>query len=35
MTVKLGVWITNTKQRCRKLTQGQLNTLAELAVPWA
>ncbi|MFE3582674.1 hypothetical protein [Streptomyces vinaceus] len=34
VTVKLGVWSTNTKQRRHKLTQGQLNALAELAVPW-
>ncbi|APE26810.1 helicase (plasmid) [Streptomyces venezuelae] len=34
-TVKLGVWISNTKQRRHKLTQDQLDALRELGVEWA
>ncbi|WP_405606871.1 Helicase associated domain protein [Streptomyces sp. NBC_01508] len=35
MTVKLGVWISNTKTRRDKLTQEQRAALAELGVDWA
>ncbi|WP_326750714.1 helicase associated domain-containing protein [Streptomyces hirsutus] len=28
--IKLGIWCSNTKARRRKLTQEQLDTLAEL-----
>ncbi|WP_405674341.1 Helicase associated domain protein [Streptomyces sp. NBC_01511] len=35
MTVKLGVWISNTKTRRDKLTQKQRAALAELGVDWA
>ncbi|MGW2203222.1 Helicase associated domain protein [Streptomyces sp. NPDC001774] len=35
VTVKLGVWISNTKSRRDKLTQEQLNALAELGIEWA
>ncbi|MBL3670751.1 helicase associated domain-containing protein [Streptomyces sp. M2CJ-2] len=35
MTVKLGVWISNTKTRRDKLTQEQLNALQELGIQWA
>ncbi|MEV0694825.1 Helicase associated domain protein [Streptomyces sp. NPDC050388] len=34
-TVKLGVWVSNTKQRREKLTAEQLGALAELGVGWA
>ncbi|MFB7837730.1 Helicase associated domain protein [Streptomyces sp. NPDC056056] len=33
--VKLGVWISNTKTRRDKLTQEQLDALAELGMAWA
>jgi superfamily II DNA or RNA helicase len=33
--VKLGVWVSNTKQRRDKLTQEQCAALAELGVEWA
>ncbi|MFF9336979.1 DEAD/DEAH box helicase [Streptomyces albogriseolus] len=35
VTVKLGVWISNTKSRRNKLTQEQLDALRELGVDWA
>ncbi|MFD3681493.1 Helicase associated domain protein, partial [Streptomyces sp. NPDC058613] len=35
VTVKLGVWITNTRARRDKLDQAQLAALAELGVKWA
>ncbi len=35
VTVKLGVWISNTKQRRDKLTQQQRAALRELGVEWA
>ncbi|WP_031079153.1 DEAD/DEAH box helicase [Streptomyces sp. NRRL S-118] len=35
VTVKLGVWITNTKTRRDKLTQEQRDALAKLGVDWA
>jgi hypothetical protein len=35
VTVKLGVWISNTKQRRDKLDQEQRNALRELGVGWA
>ncbi|WP_331742739.1 Helicase associated domain protein [Streptomyces sp. NBC_01006] len=35
VTVKLGVWITNTKTRRDKLTQEQLNALRKLGMDWA
>ncbi|MFF1643224.1 Helicase associated domain protein [Streptomyces sp. NPDC058246] len=35
VTVKLGVWITNTKTRRNKLTAEQLDALRELGVEWA
>ncbi|MFD7225507.1 Helicase associated domain protein [Streptomyces sp. NPDC059892] len=35
VTVKLGVWITNTKSRRDKLTQEQLDALAKLGIQWA
>ncbi|MET9967090.1 Helicase associated domain protein [Streptomyces sp. NPDC006356] len=35
VTVKLGVWISNTKARRDKLTQEQRAALAELGVEWA
>ncbi|MEW2622977.1 Helicase associated domain protein [Streptomyces sp. NPDC048106] len=35
VTVRLGVWVSNTKQRCGKLTQEQQAALAALGVPWA
>ncbi|WP_406187433.1 Helicase associated domain protein [Streptomyces sp. NBC_01006] len=35
VTVKLGVWITNTKTRRDKLTADQLAALAKLGVDWA
>ncbi|WP_031232833.1 DEAD/DEAH box helicase [Streptomyces niveus] len=33
--VRLGVWLTNTKQRRDKLTQEQLDALRKLGVGWA
>jgi hypothetical protein len=33
--VRLGVWVSNTKARRNKLTQEQLNALAELGIEWA
>jgi hypothetical protein len=33
--VKLGVWVSNTKQRRDKLTQEQLVALRELGIAWA
>ena len=35
VTVKLGVWVTNTKTRRHKLTTEQLNALRKLGVEWA
>ncbi|MFF8919031.1 Helicase associated domain protein [Streptomyces sp. NPDC015032] len=35
VTVKLGVWISNTKSRRDKLTQEQLAALAALGLDWA
>ncbi|MFG3350188.1 Helicase associated domain protein [Streptomyces sp. NPDC048018] len=35
VTVKLGVWVSNTKSRRDKLTQDQLDALRELGVEWA
>ncbi|WP_237409452.1 helicase associated domain-containing protein [Streptomyces sp. M2CJ-2] len=35
VTVKLGVWVSNTKTRRHKLTQEQRAALAELGVEWA
>ncbi|MET9432383.1 Helicase associated domain protein [Streptomyces sp. NPDC003036] len=35
VTVKLGVWVSNTKSRRNKLTQEQLDALRELGVEWA
>ncbi|MFF4648269.1 hypothetical protein, partial [Streptomyces sp. NPDC001389] len=35
IVVKLGVWITNTKQRRHKLTQEQLDALTKLDIHWA
>ncbi|WP_392957682.1 Helicase associated domain protein [Streptomyces sp. LN245] len=35
VTVKLGVWITNTKTRRNKLTLEQLDALRELGIDWA
>ncbi|MFF7444460.1 Helicase associated domain protein [Streptomyces sp. NPDC008122] len=34
VTVKLGVWISNTKTRHPKLTQDQLDALRELGIHW-
>lgn len=35
VTVKLGVWISNTKSRRDRLTADQLAALAELGMDWA
>ncbi|MFI8944337.1 Helicase associated domain protein [Streptomyces syringium] len=35
VTVKLGVWVSNTKTRRDKLTQEQLDALRKLGVQWA
>ncbi|MFD3762583.1 Helicase associated domain protein [Streptomyces sp. NPDC058622] len=35
VTVKLGVWVSNTRARRDKLDQAQLDALAELGVEWA
>ncbi|WP_369181854.1 DEAD/DEAH box helicase [Streptomyces mutabilis] len=35
MTVKLGVWVSNTKSRRDKLTQEQRDALRELGMQWA
>ncbi|MFJ5804284.1 DEAD/DEAH box helicase [Streptomyces decoyicus] len=35
VTVKLGVWVSNTKSRRDKLTADQLASLAKLGVDWA
>lgn len=35
VTVKLGVWVSNTKTRRGKLTQDQLDALRELGIEWA
>lgn len=35
ITVKLGVWISNTKSRRAKLTDDQLAQLADLGLHWA
>jgi hypothetical protein len=35
VTVKLGVWVSNTKSRRDKLSAEQLAALAELGVDWA
>ncbi|MET9675904.1 helicase associated domain-containing protein [Streptomyces sp. NPDC006482] len=32
---KLGIWYSNTRSRRDKLTQEQLNALAELGIEWA
>ncbi|MYW46046.1 DEAD/DEAH box helicase [Streptomyces sp. SID161] len=34
VTVKLGVWVSNTKARRDKLTQDQLDALRELGIDW-
>ncbi|MEY2231445.1 helicase associated domain-containing protein [Streptomyces sp. BF23-19] len=34
-TVKLGIWLSNTKSRRDKLDQAQRAALAELGVEWA
>ncbi|MEV4873926.1 DEAD/DEAH box helicase [Streptomyces syringium] len=35
VTVKLGVWVSNTKSRRDKLTQDQLDALRKLGIQWA
>jgi hypothetical protein len=35
VTVKLGVWISNTKTRRDRLTPEQLDALRELGMQWA
>ena len=35
VAVKLGVWVSNTKQRRDKLTAEQLDALRELGMEWA
>ncbi|MGW2641880.1 Helicase associated domain protein [Streptomyces sp. NPDC001348] len=35
VTVKLGVWVSNTKSRRDKLAQDQLDALRELGIEWA
>ncbi|MGW5172621.1 helicase associated domain-containing protein [Streptomyces nodosus] len=35
VTVKLGVWISNTKSRRNRLDAEQLAALAELGMDWA
>ncbi|MFD3697917.1 hypothetical protein ACFWUZ_17460 [Streptomyces sp. NPDC058646] len=35
VTVKPGVWVSNTKSRRDKLTPDQLASLAKLGVDWA
>ncbi|GEB60052.1 hypothetical protein GCM10017674_75360 [Streptomyces gardneri] len=35
VTVKLGVWVSNTKSRRDKLTAEQLAALAALGMDWA
>nr|MDT0521338.1 Helicase associated domain protein [Streptomyces sp. DSM 41633] len=35
VTVKLGVWVSNTKSRRDKLTANQLDALRELGIDWA
>lgn len=35
VTMKLGVWISNTKSRRDKLAQEQVDALRELSVAWA
>ncbi|MCY0955279.1 helicase associated domain-containing protein, partial [Streptomyces sp. H27-S2] len=35
VTVKLGVWISNTKARRDKLDAGQRKALLELGIKWA
>ncbi|WP_443062988.1 helicase associated domain-containing protein [Streptomyces sp. NBC_00440] len=35
VTVKLGVWVSNTKSRRDKLTADQLSALTALGVDWA
>lgn len=35
VTVKLGVWVTNTKTRRDKLTPEQRDALTDLGVEWA
>jgi hypothetical protein len=35
VTVRLGVWVSNTKSRRDKLTQPQRTALTELGVDWA
>ncbi|MDT6988102.1 Helicase associated domain protein [Streptomyces lusitanus] len=35
VTVKLGVWVSNTKSRSNRLTAEQLEALRELGVQWA
>ncbi|WP_461090779.1 helicase associated domain-containing protein [Streptomyces incanus] len=35
VTVKLGVWVSNTKTRRDKLTPEQVDALRELGVEWA
>ncbi|MDT6988342.1 Helicase associated domain protein [Streptomyces lusitanus] len=35
VTVKLGVWVSNTRARRGKLTREQLDALQQLGMPWA
>ncbi|MGA5552748.1 helicase associated domain-containing protein, partial [Streptomyces pseudogriseolus] len=35
VTVKLGVWVSNTKSRRDRLAAEQLEALAELGINWA
>ncbi|MER6274001.1 helicase associated domain-containing protein [Streptomyces sp900105755] len=35
VTMKLGVWVSNTKQRRDKLAPEQLDGLRELGMEWA
>ncbi|MER6563789.1 Helicase associated domain protein [Streptomyces sp. NPDC001027] len=35
VTVKLGIWVSNTRARRDKLTQAQLDALRELGMQWA
>lgn len=35
VVVKLGVWVSNTRTRCDKLTAEQLAALRELGMQWA
>ncbi|MFD9271485.1 helicase associated domain-containing protein, partial [Streptomyces goshikiensis] len=35
VTVKLGVWVSNTKSRRDKLTADQISALTALGIHWA